>query len=156
MSGRKLLAVEALSNGAVAATGVLDTEHWKGRPVLFVYGEVLSRDDAARLLRRKRGVPYAVDSATSAKAAASIRPHLGKLEADVLAAFHNRVFAGLTTDEAEVLTGLSHQTCSARINGLVAKGLLKRAGEKRRTRSGRPAEVYTVVGTTVPVREDAP
>lgn len=51
---------------------------------------------------------------------------------------------GLTCDEVEVITGLSHQTCSARFRDL-AKGtnpLIIPSGEKRPTRTGRRAMVW--------------
>lgn len=48
---------------------------------------------------------------------------------------------GMTCDEVEVALGLSHQTCSARVNELNGVGYIKVEG-KRPTRSGRNARVY--------------
>ena len=79
---------------------------------------------------------------TSIAAARSILPRLGTDEARVLACI--RVNSGNTCDEVEKILGLRHQTASARINGLVAKGLLVRTSRKRKTRSGREAAVYEV------------
>ena len=49
---------------------------------------------------------------------------------------------GFTCDEAEVLTGMSHQTCSARFAEMKAKGWLISANEQRLTRSGSKADVW--------------
>jgi hypothetical protein len=48
---------------------------------------------------------------------------------------------GLTCDEAEQKLDIRHQSCSARITELKARGLLLIIG-KRPTRSGRNAAVY--------------
>ncbi len=87
--------------------------------------------------------PFASGSDTSRAAAISITPHLERLERSVLGiitAFDER---GLTCDELEENTGLSHQTASARINALYRKkGLIRDSGLRRKTRSGRCAVVY--------------
>jgi predicted ArsR family transcriptional regulator len=49
-----------------------------------------------------------------------------------------------TCDECEEYLGMRHQTASARIVELRAKGLITPTGEKRKTRSGRNAVVYVV------------
>jgi Fic family protein len=50
---------------------------------------------------------------------------------------------GLTCDEIEVVTGMRHQTASARINELAKRMQIQNYdGEKRRTRSGRSALVW--------------
>lgn len=51
------------------------------------------------------------------------------------------VVTGSTCDEIEAFTGLKHQTASARVNDLVKAGLLVDSGERRPTRSNRPARV---------------
>jgi len=51
---------------------------------------------------------------------------------------------GLTCDEVEIITGLSHQTVSARITILKQRGWLDVIG-KRPTRTGRMASVYRVI-----------
>lgn len=78
---------------------------------------------------------------TSVEAARRIEPHLARLEqlvATSIAASNN----GLTCDEVEVVTQLSHQTASARINGLYRRDVIVASGDKRLTRSGRRALVW--------------
>lgn len=82
---------------------------------------------------------------TSRAAAAEITPHLGDLEALVLRTIQAGKpghAPGMTCDEVEEATGLSHQTASARINGLRAKGRVEDSNVLRRTRSGRNAIVW--------------
>jgi hypothetical protein len=59
--------------------------------------------------------------------------------------------SGLTDDDLEVLTGLSHQTVSARRNGLVSKKKLRNSGLLRRTRSNSQATVW-IVGEGIAVK----
>lgn len=51
---------------------------------------------------------------------------------------------GATCDEIEAAMGLKHQTASARVNELMAKGAIVTRGRdgRRKTRSGRLAEVW--------------
>lgn len=77
---------------------------------------------------------------TSVDAAESMRDHVGRLEGYVLAAIKST--GGSTCDELEVLCGLSHQCCSARVNGLMRKGIISDSGDRRSTRSGRKAIVW--------------
>lgn len=87
-------------------------------------------------------VPYEVESATSAAAAAALpTTELSRLEARVLAVVmkHPR-----TCDAVEQITGLSHQTVSARLRGLVLRDQIENSGQKARTRSGRWAVVWRV------------
>jgi hypothetical protein len=49
---------------------------------------------------------------------------------------------GATCDEIEVALNLRHQTASARVRELALGGLIFDTGERRETRSGRPARVY--------------
>lgn len=51
---------------------------------------------------------------------------------------------GHTCEELECWTGLSHQTCSARLSELRREGKIKVVGE-RMTRSGSPAAVYQAI-----------
>lgn len=51
---------------------------------------------------------------------------------------------GFTCDEIEAITGLRHQTASARIRELVLMGSLYVTEQRRQTRSGRTARVYAV------------
>ena len=99
---------------------------------------------------RPASVPFARGSATSRAAADSIRHALVGLELKVYGAFLEAGADGLTTDKCEEITGLSHQTCSARVNGLAnpdRKGgpLLMLSDVQRKTRSGRNAGVYVAV-----------
>lgn len=87
-------------------------------------------------------VPFETQSATSAAAAATIvETELGRLEALVLSVVTKRP---RTCDDIEVATGLSHQTVSARLRGLVLREHIEDSGQKARTRSGRWAVVWRV------------
>lgn len=88
--------------------------------------------------------PYVRNSETSKEAAEAIRPALAHLEAKVLDAIKASGLKGLTCDECEKVTGLPHQTASARYRGLEQRGLIRRTEDKRPTRSGRSAAVYLV------------
>ncbi len=58
---------------------------------------------------------------------------------------------GLTTDEAEVLLDMKHQTCSARMNDLHSKmGMAVDSGRRRATRSGCSATVYVATELSRP------
>lgn len=87
--------------------------------------------------------PYVPGSDTSAAAAESIEPLLGRLAADVRAHVRAQGARGATCDEIEEGLGLRHQTASARVRELAQAGLLKDSGERRATRSGRKAAVWT-------------
>lgn len=68
----------------------------------------------------------------------------GQLRAKVLVYIAGRRdLGGATCDEVEQALGLSHQSASARMTELKARGLIKLAG-KRKTRSGRNAGVWTI------------
>lgn len=87
-------------------------------------------------------VPFEVSSDTSAAAAATWRDaELSRLEARVLAVVTK---CPRTCDAIETLTGLSHQTVSARLRGLVLRNQIENSGEKARTRSGRWAVVWRI------------
>jgi hypothetical protein len=47
-----------------------------------------------------------------------------------------------TCHEIEVMTGLKHQTASARIRGLFLDGKIRNTGQERKTDSGRLARVW--------------
>ena len=88
-------------------------------------------------------------SATSREAAESIQPDVGRIQALVLGCIRRHP-DGLTCDQAEVITGLSHQTCSARFRELSScqppfiQKVPTEDGKflRRPTRSGRGAYVY--------------
>lgn len=87
-------------------------------------------------------VPFETQSATSAAAAATLHDtELGRLEARVLAVVSK---CPRTCDAIETVTGLSHQTVSARLRGLVLREQIEDSGQKARTRSGRWAVVWRV------------
>jgi len=85
-------------------------------------------------------VPFEVGSDTSAGAAAAIDPDdLARLEQLVY-----QTIAGTphTCDEVEAITGLPHQTASARIRGLVLRAQIRDSGTRRKTRHNRSAVVW--------------
>ena len=52
--------------------------------------------------------------------------------------------SGLTCDEIEMKTGLSHQTCSATVSHAVRAGVLGKGDSRRPTRTGRMARVIVL------------
>ena len=87
------------------------------------------------------GNPESVDAYASLR-----RRELEALRQWILRVAQRRGKRGLTCDEAEVLLGLRHQTCSARFTELVADGRLTRTSYTRATRSGRQARVHIADG----------
>ena len=49
-----------------------------------------------------------------------------------------------TCDELEIVLGMIHQTCAARISNLFYMGYIESTGEERKTRTGRKAIVWMV------------
>ena len=86
--------------------------------------------------------PFADGSDTSEAASRRAQPRAGGDARRILALI--RSHRGLTCDEVESLTGLPHQTASARIRGLRSGGLIVDSGERRPTRRGRAAVVWRV------------
>ncbi len=87
-------------------------------------------------------VPFETGSDTSAAAASSLRDDdLSRLEALVYATLKVRP---RTCDDVEAGTGLSHQTVSARIRGLVLRGRVVDSGRREKTRQGRNAVVWRI------------
>ena len=88
---------------------------------------------------------------TSRDAAESIKPHVNRLCSEVLWCIRNSQF-GMTCDEAEGILSMPHQTCSARFRDLasceppmIIKATLPDGSTvKRKTRSGRSAQVWVV------------
>jgi hypothetical protein len=97
--------------------------------------------DAARIDLPLRA-PYARGSDTSKEAAESVEPCSGTLRGVVLEQIAKFGTYGMTCDEAEVATGLTHQTCSARVNELMRLGAIVDSGRRRKTRSKRRATVW--------------
>lgn len=92
--------------------------------------------------------PPFVASDTSKQAAEAAVPLVQSDEETILALLRRRP---MTDDAIEEATGLSHQTASARRNGLVAKGLVEDSGRKALTRSGRNAVVWRLVAEPRPM-----
>ena len=93
-------------------------------------------------------LPFAKGSATSKAAADSLAGlPVQKLKRKVLECISRYGIQGLTCDEAECDLGMRHQTCSARFYDLHRMGAIVDSGKKRKTRSGRYAVVYVVLGT---------
>ena len=88
--------------------------------------------------------PHVRQSDTSLAAAVSVKESAGTIRAKVLATL--KAEGAATCDRLEEITGLSHQTCSARVRELVLKGKIKDSGRREKTRSGRGARVYVPVG----------
>lgn len=88
------------------------------------------------------GAPYVVGSDTSYAAAASVLDKLNRLERIVFDKINDAGSHGCTDDELEGMTGLSHQTVSARRRTLVLKELIVDSGKRRLTSSGRKAAVW--------------
>lgn len=86
------------------------------------------------------GMPPHEAVSTSQAAAVSVKPVTGRLRAQVLRTIEQNP-DGLTDDDIEVLTGLKHQTASARRRELYLLGKIRSIGE-RPTRSGRKAKVW--------------
>jgi len=83
---------------------------------------------------------------TSAEAGASMVTHVGKLARqcfDEIASVYRNDGVGMTVDALEQVLNRSHQSVSARVNELRNKGWLIDSGVRRKTRSGRPAIVWT-------------
>lgn len=67
--------------------------------------------------------------------------HKGKIGARDVILRELRIMPNLTCEEIEAVTGMSHQSCSARCADLKREGKIKIVGT-RKTRSGSPASVY--------------
>jgi hypothetical protein len=82
---------------------------------------------------------------TSKTAKKSVRKSLPKIREDICKFINRTKRRGMTCDEVEAVYGYTHQTASARINELRNLGQLIDSGERRLTRSGRPATVWITV-----------
>ena len=78
---------------------------------------------------------------------------LGDLQLTVFDLIRLAGWEGKTCDEMEAETGLTHQSCSARVNELAnweengkKKPFIERRGITRKTRAGRGAGVYVLAG----------
>lgn len=91
--------------------------------------------------------PHVRHSTTSQAAAEAIAPKVNTLQRQILALVRQHPL-GLTRDDIEALTGLQHQTASARVRELFLAGHLETRIDpatgksiRRPTRSGKQAEV---------------
>lgn len=89
-------------------------------------------------------LPFNRGSLTSELAAKSKALDVGPDEERVLAALRKAGDSGLTDDELEEKLQMTHQSASARRNGLMRKGLVCDGGKLRLTRSRRKAVVWVV------------
>jgi hypothetical protein len=71
----------------------------------------------------------------------SIAPHCSELQERILGLLRG---SPMTCDRIEALTGLRHQTCSARVRELAQSGAIYDTGARGKTRSGRAAIVWGV------------
>ena len=93
-----------------------------------------------------KGKPPSVrGSDTSRAAAESMTTSAPTLRTKVLKLIIDAGPRGLTDDEIEAVTGMRHQTASARRWELVRAGKVRDSGGRRRTRSGRGATVWVYV-----------
>lgn len=91
--------------------------------------------------------PHVRHSSTSLEAAEAIAPKINTLQRRILALVRQHPL-GLTRDQIEAITGLQHQTASARVRELFLNGHLETRLDpatgksfRRPTRSGKQAEV---------------
>lgn len=79
---------------------------------------------------------------TSNAAAEDIAPKTPNMREKVFALIKDAGDHGITCDEVEIVTGLKHQTASARLYELRKAGRVVDSGERRKTSSGSTARVY--------------
>jgi hypothetical protein len=91
------------------------------------------------------GLPYEKPSKTSKKAAKSMVPHAPNQRQRIWEFLHERGGQGATCDEVEAALDIVHPSCSTRLLELRRMGRIEFAGERRKTRSGREAEVYVAL-----------
>lgn len=99
---------------------------------------------AARSLPLFPTAPYVPWSDTSKQAAASIEPHLARLERIVFEVVARAGAVGLTAQEIEETHGIPGNTVRPRLVALCRKGMVRDSGERRNTRSGRRAVVWKI------------
>lgn len=91
-------------------------------------------------------LPYVAGSETSKAAAESMRKCAAFQRGQVYDAICDAGVHGLTREEIEAETGLPGNSVRPRVVELIEGGMIKSADEKRRTASGRRAEVLVAVG----------
>ncbi len=88
--------------------------------------------------------PYQPSSDTSREAAVAIQPHLNKLQSKVLRFLTERGEHGATDEEIQTALEMSPSTQRPRRIELAGKGLIVKSEEKRKTKSGRSAQVWKI------------
>ena len=97
----------------------------------------------------KENLPYVLGSETSRLAADSMKDHAQTDRHRVYLFLLERGEHGATDDEIEVALNMTHQSASARRRQLESKfGAVVGTGERRKTRSGRTAQIYVAVPNT--------
>ena len=79
----------------------------------------------------------------------SIEAEMSDLQLRIFDLVRSQGWEGRTCDECEAITGLTHQSVSARIHELLnwkPKPLIERRHATRKTRSGRGAAIYVAAG----------
>jgi len=88
-------------------------------------------------------LPYARDSDTSEEASRRALPRAGRDARRILDLI--RAHGGLTCREIQELTGIPHETASARCTGLKDKGWIRDSGKRRPSAKGNPMTVWEAV-----------
>lgn len=89
--------------------------------------------------------PHVRDSDTSYFAAISQLPKAATKRKQVVGLIGARGAVGATCDECEIVLGMPHTTCSARIREAVLDNEVRDSGERRNTQWNSPARVYVLV-----------
>jgi hypothetical protein len=88
-------------------------------------------------------LPLLFASTSDTSAAAALSVSAADLREEVLFAIRASGAHGMTCDEIETLLEMRHQTASARVHELQRGKWIKDSGQRRATRSGRKATVWT-------------
>lgn len=115
-------------------------------PIKLVGPQRATLDETLEANSMERGpgksAPFVAHSDTSRAAAASMKPHLGRVARRVYDEIARRGADGATDDEIEEALDLTHQTASARRRELVQLDSVVDSGRRRATRRGRSAVVW--------------
>ena len=116
--------------------------------VLVLICEVAMRNDQRSLFDSatvEETAPHVAGSKTSKAAASEISPYLGRLQACVFDYIASRGPLGATDQEVQEALSIDSSTQRPRRYELANKGLIRQAGIKRKTKSGRKAQVWIAV-----------
>lgn len=89
-------------------------------------------------------LPFARGSDTSRDAAEDAGTHAAQDRGRILAFIGQRGTLGATADEILAALRFAHQTAASRVSDLKREGLIVDTGQRRRTRAGNKAAVYTL------------